>query len=230
MRKWFGTLAVILCLTLPLTAQAVTVEYARAGTLQVQLETTSARSDWSGVEISLYRIGDVENPDGDLKYVLSGACADCGVRLDYVTADEADAAAKHIGEYIDQNQVAAMDRRTTDAKGFAAFENLGVGVYFARKEGGTREIDILPFIVSIPYYKGGELLYIVPVNPKMEIRPTPTPQPTATPQPTTPPGGGNLPQTGVTRWPVVALSIGGCTLIALGAGLILAARRKREEK
>lgn len=226
MRKWFGILAVILCLTLPLTALAVTVDYAQTGTLQVQLETTSARSDWSGVEISLYRIGEVENPNEDLCYRVSGEFADCAVDLNYTSAHEADSAAKAIGKYIENRQLQPMAKQRTDAKGLAVFDGLSVGVYYAEKSGGTKEIDIIPFIVTIPYYKNGELLYTVPVNPKMEIRP----QPTLTPQPTTPPDDNKLPQTGVTRWPVVALSIGGCVLIALGAGLILAARRKREKQ
>ena len=226
MRKWFGMLAMLLCMTLPLTAQAVTVEYARAGTLQVQLETTSARSDWSGVEISLYRIGEVENPNEDLRYCVSGEFADCTVDLNYTSAHEADAAAKTIGKYIENRRLQPMAKQRTDAKGLAVFDGLNVGVYYAEKSGGTKEIDIIPFIVTIPYYKNSELLYTVPVNPKMEIRPQPTP----TSQPTTPPSDDHLPQTGVTRWPVVALSIGGCVLIALGTGLILAARRKREKR
>lgn len=240
MRKLCKAMAVLMCLGWLMSAQAlaVTVDYGRTGALQVQLETTSLREDWSGLEISLYRIGKMENPSGDLYYHVSGAFSDCGVSLDYQNASEAETAARQIEAYIRENSILPIAVMTTDVEGLAEFAGLEAGVYFAHKTGGTAEIDIIPFIVTVPYYKNGELLYTVPVNPKMEIRPTTSP--TATPAPTRTPGSDQtpsptnptseekLPQTGVVRWPVVALSIGGCVLIALGAVFIAAGDKRRK--
>lgn len=234
MRKLCKAMAALMCLGWLMTAQAlaVTVDYGRTGALQVQLETTSLREDWSGIEISLYRIGEIENPSGDLRYRVSGAFSECGVALDYQNASEAETAARQIEAYISGKAIVPMAVAATDTAGLAVFADLDPGVYFAHKTGGDAQIDLIPFIVSVPYYKDGALLYEVPVNPKMEIRPTPTPEPTHTPKPSptnsAPGGGGSLPQTGVVRWPVVALSIGGCVLVALGAVCIAVGGKRRK--
>lgn len=241
MRKLCKALAALMCVGWLITAQglAVTVDYGRTGALHVQLETASLREDWSGLEISLYRIGEMENPSGDLHYRVSGAFSECDVSLDYQTASEAETAARQIEIYIQEKSILPIAVKATDAEGLAEFTGLDAGVYFAQKTGGTAEMDIIPFIVTVPYYKNGELLYTVPVNPKMEIRPTPSPITTSTPtrtpgsehtpRPTDSTSEGKLPQTGVVRWPVVALSIGGCVLVALGVVLIAVTGGKRRK-
>ncbi len=217
MRKCPVLLLMLLCIALPLPAEAVTVDYTRTGDLRVQMDISSS------VEISLYRIGEVENANEDLRYHTSGEFAPCTVDLNYTSADEAEAAAEIIGQYVSDRQLQPLAVRKSDSDGLVTFENLSVGVYYAEKSGGAKEVSVLPFIVTVPYYKDGELLYTVPVNPKTEILPTPTPTPT-------PPSDSKLPQTGLTRWPVVALSIGGCLLVALGVVLVLLAGRKQDKK
>ena len=203
----------------PISALAVTVDFAKTGALEVRMESAS----FQNVEISLYQIGAIENENEDLYYRPDGAFAGCTANLNYTSAEEAEQAAEIIHNYILENNLKPIAVRKTDAQGTATFENLNVGVYYAEKSGGSAEIEMLPFLITVPYYQNGELLYTVEVNPKSEIHPQPSP----TPQP---PSDDKLPQTGVMRWPAAALSIGGCVLIALGAALVFASRRKREKE
>ena len=185
MRKWLLLLlAVLMCL--PMTAYAVDVDYTKSGTLEIEL-TTSHQISLFGQEISLYRIGEVENPHGDLKYYVSGEFASCNVDLNYTTANEAAEAAQEISDFISAHNIKPSMTKRTDTDGNATFSDLSVGVYFGQKTGGSSEISMLPFIVTVPYYKDTELLYTVPVNPKTEYHPQPTTAPT--PEPTTEPTG-----------------------------------------
>lgn len=224
-------LCAVLLATYPMSALAVKVDFDRKGNLNVQLEVT-AEHDWSGVVFSIYRIGDVDNANGGMSYALSGAFASAGVSLDYTTSQEAEATAEALRTFVEEKQIAPLATGEVNLAGRVAFTSLPVGVYFGQMTDGPENILITPFIVSMPYYKDGSLTYMVPVYPKAEVlEPTPTPTPTATPTPaptTTSPG--TLPQTGVVRWPVVALSIGSGLFIVLGIFALIAARKKRANR
>ena len=66
----------------------------------------------------------------------------------------------------------------------------------------------------------GEWTYQVKAEPKVEPLPAPTPQPTK------PPEDPRLPQTGLVRWPILALGVGGVALCGLGWELFFVKRRK----
>ncbi len=227
-------LCAVLLATYPMSALAVKVDFDRKGNLNVQLEVT-AEHDWSGVVFSIYRIGDVDNAGGGMRYVLSGAFASAGVSLEYTTSQEAEDAAEALQNFVEEKQIAALATGEVNLAGRVAFTSLPVGVYFGQMTDGPENVLVTPFIVSMPYLKNGSLTYMVPVYPKAEVllepTPTPTPTPTCTPTPvpcTTSPG--TLPQTGVVRWPVVALSVGSGLFIALGVFALIAARKKRANR
>ena len=205
---------VIILVQFSVCALAVTVDYGKNGSISVALETTDERDDWSGVQISLYRVGDVDNSNADLHYPINAQFASSGVDLNVTTSAEAEAAAQKLSDFIEQNSIGALSTKTTDQDGKTVFPDLPVGMYFAMKTGGTKYIDILPFIVSVPLYEEKELTYDVTVCPKMEVFPEPTPTPEPSPTPTPPP---HLPQTGVTRWPVIALAWLALLLIVVGS-------------
>jgi hypothetical protein len=224
-------LCAVLLATYPMSALGAKVDFTRKGNLNVQLEVTT-NHDWSGVVFSIYRIGDVDNTNGGMRYVLSGAFADAGVSLDYMTSQEAEDAADALHNFVEEKHIAPLATGAVNAAGKVAFTDLPVGVYFGQMTDGPDNVLVTPFIVSIPYYKDGSLTYMVPVYPKAEVlEPTPTPTPTATPTPvpytTTP---GDLPQTGVVRWPVLALSVGSALFIVLGVFALLAARKKKANR
>ena len=74
--------------------------------------------------------------------------------------------------------------------------------------------------MTVPITVDGEWTYQVEAEPKVEPIPTPTPKPTK------PPEDPNLPQTGLVRWPILALGVGGVVLFGLGWALCFVKRRK----
>lgn len=232
LQRMIGALVCLVLLAAYTTcALAVTVDYGRTGSLDVQLETSPLREDWSGVVFSLYRIGEIDNAGGNLSYATSGQFAASGVQFDYTTSSEAEAAARKLEDHVRRHSILPVAKQATDAHGVAKFPGLTVGVYFGLAEDPLELLDVTPFIVTVPYYQDGKLLYAVPVHPKSELKPTPSPSPspspTPSPTPTTTPG--DLPQTGILRWPVIALSICGGLLILLGALAIARARREKKD-
>lgn len=204
-------------------AQAVTVDYQQTGEIQIQLEAPAGYLD---VEIALYHIGHVGNADGGLQYSYLEAFRGCDASLVYETASEAEAAARIIDQYIDLHGIQPIRKMTTDADGRTTFARLQAGVYFGRKSGGNSQVDMIPFIVTVPYYQDRELLYQVPVNPKIEVRPTPPP--TVTPIPDWI-DEEKLPQTGILRWPAAVLSMLGCALLLTGLFLIRHDKERRRK-
>lgn len=200
------------------------MDFNRSGEIQVQLEVPSG---FRNVDIALYHIGTVNNADGDLLYTFLGTFRGCDARLDYNTASEADAASRKIDQFIEQHAIQPIARRTTNNEGYAVFSPLQAGVYFGRKVGGDSRLDMIPFIITIPFYQNEELLYQVPVNPKFEIKPTP--KPSNTPKPGSG-EGGKLPQTGVLRWPATALSLLGCALLLVGLLLLRRDNKNRRQE
>lgn len=229
-RNWFrlccAAAVVIAAVQFSVCALAVTVDYGKTGSIHVALETTTERDDWSGVQISLYRVGDVDNTNQDMHYPINAKFAPSGVDLNVTTSAEAEAAAQKLSAFIKKNSIAALSTKTTDKDGKLDFPNLPVGMYFAMKTGGNKYIDTLPFIVSVPLYEDKDLIYDVTVCPKMEVFPEPTPTKVPPVTPTPPP---DLPQTGVTRWPVIALSCAAVLLLAIGVCAMYAGRKSTKK-
>lgn len=224
--KWLKLLVMAILPILSVSALAVTVDYDRTGSIIVALETSGDREDWSGVEISLYRVGDVDNKNQDMHYPINAKFAPSGVDLNLETSAQAEEAAEKLSRFIRQKGISAMTKRATNKDGKTVFYDLPVGMYFAMKTGGTKYIDILPFIVSVPLYQDTELEYNVTVCPKTEDYPEPTPSPTPSPSSTPEP---RLPQTGVTRWPIVVLACLAVLFLVIGI-LAVSAAKRRERK
>ena len=226
MKKLSIVLLLIILCTMQVSAMAVIVDDSQTGNMRVALETTDARDDWSGVEISLYRVGDIDNSTQDMIFVIDSNFAGSNADLNAANADAAEKAANQLRDYINANGIAPMKKQNTDIDGVTDFSNLPVGMYFAMKTGGTKYIDILPFIVSVPLYQDTELEYNVTVCPKTEDYPEPTPSPTPSPSSTPEP---RLPQTGVTRWPIVVLACLAVLFLVIGI-LAVSAAKRRERK
>lgn len=205
-------------------AMAVTVDYDRQGSLEIRLEAAS--EELSGIAFSIHRIGEIVNEKGGIRYEVSGAFAGSGVTLDYETSHQAEEAARKLEAFIKKNAIAALTTATTGAGGVAAVEGLEPGVYFARATAGLGRLDIMPFIVAVPHRENGALVYNVKVFPKTELKPTPSPS--ISPSPTPDPSG--LPQTGVVRWPIIALAIGAAGMIALGIYALATDRERKKNK
>lgn len=244
--RWAAGLlcAALLLLGASPAARAVTVDYGRKGSIQVQLHLDiSPTPDLSGAVFSLYRIGDIDNTGGGILYRLGGQFSGALLAspLEYTTSEEVRSAAEYLAGFVKARNLSPLVTAQTSQGGAATFSSLEVGVYFARATGGPDGLTVSPFIVSVPRFTRNHgletLTYGVSVEPKAEFVPTPTPTftPTATPCPTCPtakpPGPPpKLPQTGFIQWPIIALAMGGGLLMMLGAWALLTVRKKKRSE
>ncbi len=178
----------VLLAVYPALAQAMTVDFSRKGSMTVHLEAAS--QNISGAVFALYRVGDVDNTNGNVFYKTNTAYSGSGVTFDYKTSGEAQIAAAKLDTYIKAHNLPSQATQQTGTGGIAKFLSLDVGVYFLRVTGGgPAGLVVSPLIMPIPYFSiaddgTGSLDYNVTVVPKAEIVPTPTPTPSVTPTPT----------------------------------------------
>lgn len=114
---------------------------------------------------------------------------------------------------------------TPDSKGTAKAEQLEMGMYLIGSAIEPEEFD--PFLVSIPTWINGEIIYDVEADPKQEEEPTvPSTEPSgpSEPVPSTEPNP-EIPQTGVNVWPKYILLILGTAVTLLGLYEVIRGRK-----
>ncbi len=120
-----------------------------------------------GGAISLYRVGDIKEDDGNYSFVLTDDFADSGVSLDDVTSTEA---AEALKTYITENRLTGLGTSQSLSSGTATWENLSVGLYLlvqTTRAGGYKLAS--PFLVSVPMQEDGVYVYTVEAAPKVEL-------------------------------------------------------------
>lgn len=174
--------------------------------------------------IELYCIGDAQIENANRVFVISGAFAGSGETLSDL--NDKGLPERLLG-YARENGVAPDYTATTDENGRAVFKDLAEGAYLVCQNGFEQTCyftEAEPFLATIPMTVDGEWSYDITAEPKTDA----VAQPTATPAPTEAPGDEKLPQSGLLRWPVIALSIGGVALFALGWALWFMEKRKKD--
>ena len=198
-----------------------------------------------GGSLTLYRVGDISEDDGNYSFTLTEDLAASGVSLEDIT----DAAlAQQLADYITANGVEAAVSAAIGTDGTVAIDGLSLGLYLVvQPEAADGYEAIAPFLVSIPMYENGAYVYDVNVEPKMGSltqaaagTTASTTETTASTEETTSSttteassstssestssstSSSTLPQTGQLNWPVPVLA-------ALGLGLILAGGALRSD-
>ncbi len=205
-------LAVALVLVLPVQAYAHDVpDLSRKGavTVTVRIGDTPV----SGGSLTLYRVGDIAEDDGNYSFTLTESFAASGVSLDDLTAPElAEKLAEHAAG------VSGLTK-TIGADGSAAFTELELGLYLVvQTEAALGYSRLTPFLVSVPYQEDGTYRYKLDATVKGELEKEPTPTEPEKPDDPT------LPATGQLNWPIPVLATLGLLLFAMGWWL--AARKK----
>ncbi len=166
----------------------------------------------TGGTLTLYRVGEVAEDDGNYFFRPTGDFADCGESLDDLEVS-ADIAAR-LQAYAEENRLSPLAEQDVDASGNISFDGLPVGLYLiCQQEAAPGYGALAPFLVSLPYLDNGVYVYDLTANPKTELEPEPTEPPT---QPEEPP---DLPYTGQLWWPVPVLACGGMLLLIVGVAL-----------
>lgn len=195
----------------------------RGGSVTVRIHT-AAEKNVKNANIRLYRVGEATTEDYNLKFVPTGAFADCGVDLSNLSDGDMAAA---LAQYAKDNGITPDMTGKTDKNGVVSFAVEQSGMYLVVQKGfsnksSAKYSEIQPFVVTIPMINenGTDWVYDIEAQPK--VNPLPTPKPTK--KPTDLPEG-NLPQTGMLRWPVPVLGVGGLVLFSVGWALFFGKKK-----
>ena len=213
MGKWIRFFTVLLVLAfLPAAASAHPVpEPGRKGSVTVSMQFDGEAVP--GGELTLYRVGEVSEDDGNYTFVPTGEFVRWGSDFGTLASAEQTAQTAHSLRYFALRNGITGTTKGIGTDGKVTFSNLEQGLYLlvqTRAASGYSKVS--PFLVTVPYLDDGVYIYEVDADTKMELEKEPKP----TAPPSTPHTGGKLPQTGQLNWPVPVLAILGMTLFTVG--------------
>lgn len=182
--------------------------------------------DWEGKKLTngsltLYRVGDVSENDGNYFFTIVKELQESGLSLDDLTK-------KDLAQNLaDQAAKSKLSKLTADIKdGKAVFTDLPAGLYVVTQTESQATkgfAPIAPFLISMPKNENGSYVYEITADPKVPLE-------TAPPEPTkpAPKPSGKLPQTGQMNWPVPVLAVAGMVLFVIGWMLCFGKKERHE--
>lgn len=176
-----------------------------------------------GGSLTLYRVGDVIEDDGNYSFAPTRDFKGCVTAFDEDNIQSPELA-KKLAEYAANQKLSAVTTKTIGKDGTVTFSDLKLGLYLlVQKTAAPGYSKASPFLVSVPYLENGKYIYDVASNPKtdLEREMTPTEAP--------PPHDNELPQTGQLNWPVPVLVVLGLMLFAIGWVLRFGKKRDGHE-
>ena len=211
--------AVLLICLLPVSALAREVpDLDETGSIHVVLRDTETKEEVPGGTLTLYRVGEAVEDDGDYFFRAAGDFADCGLALDDVGSEDL---AKALADYAKDH---AKGTTLPVPQGGAKFAELSTGLYLIVQEEAAQGYEKAnPFLVTVPMQEDGVYKYDVDASPKTSVKKAPATT-------TTPPKDSTLPQTGQLNWPVPVLTIAGLLLFAAGWALCFGKRKDGHAK
>lgn len=255
-RKWTALAAALLLLgSLCAAVFAHDVPDLTRDDCSIHLTLTHRAQNIPGGSITLYRVADVYESDGDYTFRLTQEFAGTKLDPELLRLDRADydaELAKTLADYAAAHPKITGRTERIDKNGEVTFDKLTPGLYlltdYSAYTGYTYTAN--PFLVSVPMLTDGVYVYSVDATPKIDIdrkgpvydrEPEPEPEPGREPKDDKTPGGSSstggsgyrpsgttLPKTGQVNWPVPVLAILG--LCAFSAGWLLRfGKRGRDE-
>lgn len=188
----------------------------RRGSIQVVMHWGDTMVN--GGTLMLYRVGAVQEDDGNYSFVPTGDFADWGEVFENIQAPEL---AEELKVYAMSKHLIGQ-QKTIAEDGQVIFDDLDLGLYLlVQYQAAPGYSEASPFLVSVPRMENGEYQYDVNASPKVELTPEPS-------EPTTPPTepDPSLPQTGQLNWPIPILATAGLVLFA--AGWVLYSMQKKD--
>lgn len=204
-------LAILLILSMGVTAYAHDyVQMDKKGSITITMRM--GEKTVSGGTLTMYRVGEVVEDDGNYSFQPTGDFAGCGESFEDVSASTLP---KNLAKYA-KKITGTTKYIGTDGK--VSFSNLKVGLYlFVQNKAASGYNKAAPFLVSLPYMEAdGRYNYSVDASPKVELTKPSNPR------------DPKLPQTGQLNWPVPVLAIAGLTLFAAGWALYYGKRKDPE--
>lgn len=218
---------VLILAMLTCTAAMADVDLNKNGSVSVRIHTQED-VNVRNAHIELYRVGAPVIANHNLHFTPTGAFESCNVSLNDLS-DTGMAAS--LASWAKENNISPSMQADTTKEGTAAFKAVSTGLYLVvqngfadGKKGSYSEIQ--PFIVTIPMTGDAGTEWIYEINAQPKVNPVATPAPTV--KPTDPPSDNTLPQTGMLRWPIPVLGVGGIVLFSIGWVLFFG--KKKEDR
>lgn len=179
-------------------------------------------------EFIMYQVGSCKNNS----WILTPQFANSGILFDFEDSSAQGTAADKLEKYARDNKLEGKSD-TTNMNGEVVFKNLQKGVYLFvqphKKHIGNRIYQSEPFIVTVPGYYDGQVVWDVIIEPKFKnesIPPIVTKTPPVSEEPVPPPTEGSRKpgaktgdNTDILRW---------FLLMGLSAGIIWKYKRKAD--
>lgn len=203
-------LAVCLAVAMSMTAYAhETPDMSRTGTISFTM--LYGETAVPGGSLTLYRVGEICEDDGNYSFALTDGFTDSGVSLDDLSSA---ALASELASYVSENRPASVATVTIGSDGKASASGLTLGLYLVVQDIAADGYEpVSPFLVSVPMNEDGSYIYDVDATPKVSTLTETEPTKPATPTDPT------LPQTGQLNWPVPVMAALGLCLLLLGFAL-----------
>jgi len=193
----------LLLISLSMSAAAHEVpdlEKAGSVTLSICYETEPI----DGGSLTLYRVGDIVENNGDYGFELIEKLDDGKNALDN---PEEPQLARELAAKAAETKLKGITAPIKE--GEAVFTDVKPGLYVVVQHEVTEGFEAMsPFLISMPKFENGTYVTEVKASPKVSLEKAPE-EPTKPQDPT-------LPQTGQLNWPVPVLAVGGVMLFALG--------------
>lgn len=200
MKKMILVILIISVLGIPVAAYEVP-DLNRQGSIRISMRYD--RGPVSGGEMTLYRVGDIHEDDGNYSFVLSQDFVSSGISLEKI---QSASAAKEAAAFASKQGITGSTKQI-GSDGQVIFEKLELGLYLAVQKKAAQGYErTQPFFISLPMLISDSYSYQVDAGPKV----SPVPE---KPKP-------ELPQTGQSGWPI-------WTFLLSAAALILMTKRKK---
>ncbi len=132
------------------------------GTLTVSMKKDG--KPLPGGEFKIYRIANVFESNGELKYAYTNDFRDCGLSLNDIETDDF---AFDMESYVVNNGINGISKKV-DNNGNAQFSSLKAGIYFViQSEAAKGYSPVNSFTVTLPYFEDGKYNYTVVAKPKL---------------------------------------------------------------
>lgn len=188
----------VLCLACGFTAFAAESSGAATGSIRFELSV-----DGTPMKTGSLLVIEVARCDENGDYVWTDAFAGCGLSFDDLSDK---AGVQKLADYASDYNGSSWTV-LADGSGYAIMEQVELGLYLVLpKEPFDDCYEVIPFVLSVPSWESGEVIYDIVSIPKLSVVPSPPP-------PEEPP---EIPKTGQLNWPIPLLFTGGALLILLG--------------
>ena len=165
-------LLLMCCLIMPAFAdehQDKQPDYSRNGSVTLDVVTATGKKVGGGT-LTVYRIADAVYDDGNNIFVLTDDYAETGAEPEKMISPDGKGLsieAEKLSTFSRENHLEGVASVAISEDGRAVIPDLSLGLYLVVQEEAPDDFEpIHPFLVTVPFWDGEELVYDIYANPK----------------------------------------------------------------